>query len=333
MFQQARRAGARIVEMVAENLKPRDILTPAAFANAVAAVLAVAGSINSVKHLQAIAVEAAVDIDIAGLFASLGETVPILAAVRPIGEFSIEDFDAAGGAAAILRRLQPLIDTSAMTATGGSLAENLADVGVRDEVVIRPLETPFSRLPGIVVLKGSLAPDGAIVKVGLRDKGRPLAFSGPARVFESSSEADQALARGAIVAGDVVVLRGQGVLGGPGMGGASRLAFALDGAGLGGEVAVITDGQLSGLVNKGLVVGEVTPESAVGGPLGLIEDGDIIAIDVEARSIDIQVPSETLEGRRAGFRRKPPTRDSGWLSIYERTVSPLARGASLIGGD
>jgi dihydroxy-acid dehydratase len=171
------------------------------------------------------------------------------------------------------------------------------------------------------------------VKIGLRGEGRPLKFRGPAKVFENSPEAEAALKAGKIKKGDAVILRGQGVCGGPGMGGASRLVFQIDGAGLGAYVAVITDGQLSGLVNKGLVLGEVAPESATGGPLALVEDGDTITIDVEDRSVNLEVPEEEITVRRARFQAPPFKDDSGWLSIYRRTVQPLAKGAVLLRGN
>jgi dihydroxy-acid dehydratase len=220
-----------------------------------------------------------------------------------------------------------------MTVTGKTVADNLADVKIFDPEVIRPVQRPFASKPGIVILRGNLAPDGAIVKIGLRGEERPLSFIGKANVFESSPDAEAALKSGEIKAGDVVVLRGQGVRGGPGMGGASRLVFQLDGAGLGPNVAVVTDGQLSGLVNKGLVVGEVAPEAAVGGPLALVENGDMISINVENRVVDLEVPEVELAARRARFCLPAPKDDSGWLSIYRRTVQPLSKGAVLLPGD
>jgi dihydroxy-acid dehydratase len=332
MFDGAERAGRRIVDMVWDDLKPRTVMTAGSFRNAAAAVLAVSGSINCVKHLQAVAIEAGLDVDVYELFRTLGDRVPILSAVMPIGKHTIDEFEAAGGARALLKRLEPMLDTSVRTVTGRTLAEDLREATVADAEVIRPLEKPFSAKPGIVMLRGSLAPEGAIVKIGLRD-GRPLSFSGTAIVFESSPDAEAALKAGKIRPGHAVVLRGMGVCGGPGMGGASRLVFAIDGAGLGPDVAVITDGQLSGLVNKGLVVGEVMPEAATGGPLGLVEDGDRIAIDVERKTVELEVSEPELAVRRARFRPKPPKDDSGWLSIYRRTVQPLTKGAVLLRGD
>jgi dihydroxy-acid dehydratase len=330
MFDDARRSGERIVQMVWDDIRPRAVMSPGAFQNAVMTVLAVSGSINTIKHLQAMAVEMGSDVDVYGLFERLGEKVPVLAAVRPNGNYSIEQFEAAGGARAILKRLEPMLDGSALTVTGKTVAENLRDVTVGDDDVIRPLDRPFSKKPAIVILHGSLAPDGAIVKMGLSE-GRVTKFSGTARVFDTPEASVQAVQKGEVKAGEALVLRNVGVRGGPGMGGASRTVFALDGMGLGPKVAVVTDGQLSGLVNVGLVVGEVTPESAVGGPLALVEDGDPISIDVEQRRIDLDVAPAVLDARRAKLKPRPPTTDSGWLSIYERTVSPLSKGASLLG--
>jgi dihydroxy-acid dehydratase len=329
MFEYAKRSGERIVQMVWEDLRPRTILRKGAFLNAAAVVLAVSGSINCIKHLQAIAQEAQTDVDVYDLFESLADRVPILSAVMPIGKDTIEQFEEAGGARAVMKQLESMLDSSVMTVTGKTVADNLADATVADPEVIRPMQRPFADKPGIVILHGNLAPEGAIVKIGLRGKGRPLKFSGPANVFENSPDAEAALKAGKIKKGDAVVLRGQGICGGPGMGGASRLVFQIDGAGLGPDVAVITDGQLSGLVNKGLVLGEVAPESATGGPLGLVQNGDVISIDVEKKSVQIEVPEAELAKRHAAFKAPPPKEDSGWLSIYRRTVRPLAKGAVL----
>jgi len=323
-------AAARIVEMVAEDLRPRDIMTPAAFANAVTAILSVSGSINSVKHLQAVAAEAECDADVYRLFETLADGVPLLTAVRPNGETSIEEFEDAGGTRAIMKQLEPLLDGDALTVTGDTVAANLDGVAVADDETIRPPERALGRRPTIVVIRGGLCPDGAIVKLAVADD-RPLDFAGPAIVFDSPDASLDGLKAGLIQAGQVVVLRGQGVTGSPGMGMASRLVFALDGAGLTGQVAVVTDGQLSGLVNKGIVVGEVSPEAAAGGPLALVRDGDTIRIDVTGRTADLDVPADELAERRAALAADPPARPTevGWLSVYQRLVRPLPEGAVL----
>jgi dihydroxy-acid dehydratase len=331
MLAKARESGRRIVELVTEDLKPRDILTPGAFRNAVAAVLSVSGSINCIKHLQATAVEAAVDVDIFALFNELGSSIPVLSAVRPNGPDSIEAFEAAGGAHALLKQLAPLLDLSPMTVTGHTLAQNLAAAVVHDSQVIRPISRPYSDKPPIAVLHGSLAPESAIVKLGLRGEGRRAQFRGPAAVFDDAGAAMQALARGEIRPGAVLVVRGMGPKGGPGMAGpASSVVFAIDAAGLQNEVAFVSDGQLSGLCNKGLTVAEVSPEAAVGGPLALVENGDLIHIDVDGHLLDLEVPEPELAARRARRGERALPRATGYLSIYQRSVQPMSTGAVLV---
>jgi len=331
MFDSARRSGTRIVEMVLEDLKPRDILTPAAFHNAVAAVLAVSGSINCIKHLQATAIEADVDLDVFQMFNDLGARIPVLSAVRPNGSDSIEAFEAAGGARALMKQLEPLLETGALTVTGHTVAENLAGVRVDDTEVIRPLNRPFSDQAPIVILRGSLAPESAIVKLGVRDGSRKAQFSGPAIVFDDGNEAMQAIAKGAVRPGHVLVVRGMGPKGGPGMAGpASMVVFAVDSAGLQNDVAFVSDGQLSGLCNKGLTVAEVSPEAAVGGPLSLVENGDRISIDVDAHSLELHVPAAELAARRARRGEAILPKSHGYLQIYQRTVQPMSTGAVLV---
>lgn len=328
MWEAVEAAGRRIVEAVRDGLKPRDILTPDAFHNAVTVMLAVSASINTVKHLQAVAEEADADVDVYGLFERYAGTVPLLAAVRPNGEHTIEEFEAAGGAVAVLKRLEPMLRTGAVTVAGRRLREVLADAAIRDGEIIRPLERPFGRRPTIVVVRGSLAPETGIVKLAVADD-RELRFSGPAKTFDAPDDALEGLRNGEIREGQVVVLRGVGPKGSPGMGMASRVVFALDGAGLTGRIAVVTDGQLSGLVNRGIVVGEVSPEAADGGPLALVRDGDPISIDVEQRVVDLLVPDDELDRRRARPVALPDYPEVGWLSIYRRLVRPLVEGGVL----
>ena len=323
-------AAARIVQMVAEDLKPRDIMTPAAFGNAVTAILSVSGSINSVKHLQAVAAEAECGADVYRLFETLADDVPLLTAIRPNGETPIEDFEDAGGTRALMKQLEPLLAGGAVTVTGRTVAENLDAAVVADAETIRPPERALGRRPTIVLIRGSLCPEVGIVKLAVADD-RRLEFTGPAKIFESAQQALDGVKAGQVEPGQVVVLRGLGVTGSPGMGMASALVFALDGAGLTGQVAVVTDGQLSGLVNKGIVVGEISPEAAAGGPLGLVRDGDVIRIDVPARTADLHVPSEELAERKRALTDSPPPRpvEVGWLSVYQRLVRPLPEGAVL----
>ena len=333
MMADVRAAGARIVEMVWSDLKPRDILTRGAFANAVRAVLAVGGSVNCVKHLQAVATEAGCDADVYAMFEDFGATVPVIAGVRPVGTQSIEAFEAAGGARAVLKQLRPLLDVSARCVSGRTLGEELDNAFVNDQETIRPMARPFASRPAIVVLRGSLCPDTGIVKAGIAPR-KTRRFSGPAVCFDTSDAAIAAIKAGAVKPGQVVVMRGAGAKGGPAMGGgASRVVFAIDGAGLGEQVAMLTDGHLSGLVCKGLVVAEVSPEAALGGPLALVHDGDVITIDLDRRLCDLEVDAAEVARRRAAWTPPAPMFDRGWLQIYRRNVGPLREGAVLVRPD
>jgi dihydroxy-acid dehydratase len=298
MFADARAAGERIVQMVWDGLLPRDILKAGAFTNAVTAVLAVGGSLNAVKHLQAVASEAECGVDVYALFERLGPQTPVLAGVRPIGENSIEEFEAAGGARALMKQLSALLDNDAMTVTGHTLAANLLGVAVHNTEVIRAIARPVAAHPAIVLLRGNLAPEAALIKPGIVDR-KTRRFEGPAVCFSTSDQAIAALNARSIHPGQVIVMRAAGACGGPAMGGgASRVVFAIDGAGLGDQVAMLTDGHLSGLVCKGIVVAEVAPEAALGGPLALVQDGDIITIDLDTRRLDLQVGDEEMARRR-----------------------------------
>jgi dihydroxy-acid dehydratase len=329
MFDAARRAGTRIVAMVNEGLTPRNVLTEAAFRNAVAMVLGVSGSINAIKHLQATAVEAGVDVDIYALWDEMGRKVPILSAVRPNGAVRIEQFEDAGGAGAVLKRLAPVLDTSALTVTGQTLAEVLASTPTGDTEIIRALDNPISDGPAIAILKGTLAPESAVVKLGIRDGSRPEYFDGRAVVYENTQSAMADIAAGKLEKGRVLVLRGQGLKGGPAMGGgASLVLFAIHAAGLARDTAFVTDGQLSGLCLKGLTVAEVAPEGATGGPIGKVRTGDRIVIDVAARRLDLDVPAAELAAR-PGPPPHFPVDAKGYLGIYRRDVQPMATGAVL----
>ena len=329
MFDKAREAGTRIVRMVEEGLTPRAIMTEGAFRNAAAMVLAVSGSINAIKHLQATAVEGHTDFDLFRIWEEMGRVVPILSAVRPNGAVRIEQFEDAGGAQAVLKQLEGLIDTAVVTATGKTLREDLADVTVGDAEIIRPVDSPVSAGPAIAILRGSLATESAVVKLGIRDGSRPEEFTGRARVFDNTPDAMAAIKAGDIVAGDVLVLHGQGLKGGPAMGGgASHVLFAIDAAGLAKDVAFVTDGQLSGLCLKGLTIAEVAPEGAVGGAIGRVRDGDRIVIDIAKRQLDLDVSSDELARRGSGTNAYAVPAD-GYLGIYRRDVQSMATGAVL----
>jgi dihydroxy-acid dehydratase len=334
MFDMARRSGRRIVEMVWEDLTPRRIMTPGSFLNATAALLAVSGSINCIKHLQATAIEAGVDVDVFELVSRLGPRVPALSAVAPNGTDTIDAFEAAGGAQALLKQLAPVLDLDAITATGRTLGEHLYRAPILDAEVIRPLDRPFSPYASIVVLRGSLAPESAIVKPGVRKPGQRGRFEGTAVVYDAVPEAIAGVQQGELTPGRVLVLRGCGPKGGPGMAGsASRVVFAIYAAGLEDEVAFVSDGQLSGLCTKGMTVAEVSPEAAIGGPLALVENGDRIVIDIDAQRLDLDVPDAKLAARRARRGEPPLPPSSGYLSIYRRSVQPMSTGAVLIEPD
>ena len=330
MHENLRASGARIVEMVWQDLKPRDVITPGAVRNAVQMVLAVSGSINCVKHLQAIATEAEAEVDVYQTFADYAERVPLLAAVKPTGTGHIEDFEAAGGARAVLKRLERQLDLDARSVSGQTLREVLAATTVADERAIATLDKPLSKRPSIVIVRGSLLPGGGIVRLGGTGE-RMLEFKGKANIFHSRDEALAGIKAGKVKPGDVVVLRGLGVIGGPGMAMTSAVIFALDGAGLLDRVAAITEGQLSGLVNNGLVVGEASPEAAAGGPLAFVENGDIISIDVKRKTVDLEVPEAVLAERRKTARVYGAQDQRGWLGVYQRTVVPVHEGAVLKG--
>jgi dihydroxy-acid dehydratase len=332
MMDTVRRSGERIVRMVWDDVQPRQILTRESIENAVMVVLALSASINCAKHIQAIATEAGLDVDVYSLYERYADKVPLLAAVRPNGDRLIEELEAAGGARAVMKQLEPLLHLDAPTVSGQTVGEILSKTKVDDEEIIRPLDRPLSRRPSLIIVRGSLLPGGGIVRLGGVGE-RKLAFRGSARLFHSREEALQAIRKNEIRKGDVVILRGLGVIGGPGMAMTSAVVFALDGAGLVNDVAVITEGQLSGLVNMGLVVGEASPEAAAGGPLALVEDGDPISIDVTKREVNLEVAEAELQGRRAKLQESGnpfgARIERGWLAVYQHSVQPVHKGAVL----
>ncbi len=327
MFAFAEAAGRRIVEMVNEDLKPSAILTPKAFENAVMAGLALSASINLVRHLQAVAAEARCPVDIYELYDRLGPKIPLLAAVRPNGETRIEELEAAGGARGVMKRLGSLIHRDALTVSGRTWGEEI-DAAAEPGAVIRTVDNPISTKPSVIVMRGNLAPEGSILKVG--DAGAKQAvFEGKALVFGSQEAALEGLKAGRLVDGTVAVLAGMGCRGGPGMALASGFVAAVDGAGLSRAVAVITDGQLSGL-NRGIAIGQVSPEATLGGPIGLVRDGDAITIDMTAHRVTLGVSEAELAARRATSEPHQPADERGWLQIYERVVQPITKGAVLV---
>lgn len=328
MWEAVERAGTRIVEMVLEDLRPSRILTPAAFRNAATLLLAIGGSLNAEKHLQAVAGAGEIDVDIFALLEELYETVPLLVEVRPNGETSIEELEDVGGAAACLKELAPLLDQSALTVEGRTLGEHLQRVSPREGTgTIASLAAPKRRRSTLMPVRGSLAPQGAFVRSTAwvqEHSGRP--FIGRAMVFEDQESILAALREGRIGPGAAVVLRGQGPRGQPGMGMTSMAAFALARSDLVSSVALITDGQISGLVNQGLVVAEVTPEAvSEDSPLGRLQDGDPISVDTAARRVDVLVDEDVL-WQRPPYRKRA-ARPKGWLGIYAHLVTDARKGA------
>ncbi len=325
MWDAVKAASHRIVEMVDEDLKPRDILTPEAFANCVKTLLAVSGSLNAMKHLQAIAHAAQSDVDVFGLFDKYADDIPLLAGIRPNGDIFIDDFDAAGGTLAVMKQLETVMDGNAVNANGKTVAENLKDAVVKNDEIIRPMDRPLNTRPGMIILKGNLA-DAGLMKLQIDDTIKTGYFRGPAKVFANAQQVIDALNAGTIVKGDVIVIRGLGITGTPGMGGPRYSLFAVDGKGLSGDVAMITDGNASGLCNAALMVTDITPEAATGGAIGLIEDGDMITIDAAKRLLQLEVSDEVLAERRKHAPDYHKCGEQGWLKILQERAKPLTEG-------
>ena len=324
--QLAKHAGMRIVDLVEKNVCPRDILTPAAFRNAVATDMALGCSTNSVLHLLAIANEAGVPMSLE-TFNELSAKVPNFCHLAPAGPTHMEDLNAAGGVPAVMAQLAELglLDTSLPTVTGKTVGENIAGAKNLDETNIRPTNNPYSKTGGIAILWGNIAKDGCVVK---RSAVAPemLVHSGPARVFNSEDDAIQAIYSGQIHPGDVVVIRYEGPKGGPGMREMLNPTSALAGMKLDKSVALITDGRFSG-ASRGASIGHVAPEAAQGGNIALVQEGDIISIDIPAGKVNAEVSDEELERRRAAWKAPEPRVTTGWLSRYAKLVSGANKGA------
>ena len=324
----AKHAGMQIMELVEKDIKPRDIMTPAAFHNAETVDMALGCSTNTMLHLPAIAHECGIELDL-DMSNAISAKTPNLCHLAPAGDTFMEDLEGAGGVYAVMKELtkKGLLDTSVMTVTGKTMAENLEGVANRNPEIIRPIDNPYSQDGGIAVLKGNLAPEGCVVK---RSAVAPemMAHTGPARVFDGEEEAIAAIYAGKIVPGDVVVIRYEGPKGGPGMREMLNPTSAIVGMGLGESVALITDGRFSG-ATRGAAIGHVCPEAAQGGPIALVEEGDIISIDIPANRIDVQVDEATLAQRRAKWVCPEPKVKTGYLARYAKLVTSAARGAVL----
>lgn len=327
-MQLAKHAGMAVMELLKRGIRPRDIVNEKSIRNALACDMALGCSTNTVLHLLAIAHEAGVAFDLA-LFNEVSAQVPNLCHLAPAGPTHMQDLYAAGGIPAVQAELARggYLDTSLITATGKTVAENIKGARIRDTGAVRPLSDPYSPTGGLQILWGNIAPDGCVVK---RSAVAPemLTHSGPARVFDSEDEAIEAIYKGLIREGDVVVIRYEGPKGGPGMREMLNPTSALAGMKLDRTVALITDGRFSG-ASRGASIGHVSPEAADGGPIGLIEEGDIIKIDIPNASINVDVSEEELARRRSAFVPREPNIKTGWLARYARLVSSANTGAVL----
>ena len=324
----AKHAGMQIMTLVEKNIRPRDIMTPAAFNNAETVDMALGCSTNTMLHLPAIAHEAGVTINLDHANEISAHT-PNLCHLAPAGDTFMEDLDRAGGVLAVMKELtkKGLLDTSVMTCTGKTMAENLEGVVNRDERIIRPVDNPYSTSGGIAVLKGNLAKDGCVVKQSAVAP-EMMVHEGPARVFDSEEDAIAAIYARKIVPGDVVVIRYEGPKGGPGMREMLNPTSAICGMGLGESVALLTDGRFSG-ATRGASIGHISPEAAAGGLIALVEEGDRIAIDIPKCTIELKVDEETLAKRKAAWVCPEPKVKTGYLARYAKLVSSADKGAIL----
>lgn len=324
----AKHAGMQVMELVKNDIKPRDIMTDAAFRNALIIDMALGCSTNSMLHLPAIAHEAGVELDL-DIANELSARTPNLCHLAPAGPTYMEDLNEAGGVYAVMNELDKknLLDTTLMTVTGKTVAENIKGCVNRNPEVIRPIDNPYSQTGGIAVLKGNLAPDSGVVKRSAVVE-EMMVHEGPARVFDCEEDAIEAIKGGKIKAGDVVVIRYEGPKGGPGMREMLNPTSAIAGMGLGSSVALITDGRFSG-ASRGASIGHVSPEAAVGGPIALVEEGDIISINIPKNSLDVKVSEEEMTKRRANWQPREPKITTGYLTRYRELVTSGNRGAIL----
>ena len=324
----AKHAGMQVMEMLRKNIRPRDIMTEAAFMNAMTMDMALGCSTNSMLHLPAIAHEAGVELNME-IANQISERTPNLCHLAPAGPTYMEDLNEAGGIYAVMKEISKkgLLNLDCMTVTGKTVGENIKDAVNLNPEVIRPIDNPYSETGGIAVLKGNLAPDTGVVK---RSAVVPemMVHEGPARVFDCEEDAIDAIKGGKIVAGDVVVIRYEGPKGGPGMREMLNPTSAIAGMGLGSSVALITDGRFSG-ASRGASIGHVSPEAAVGGPIALVEEGDMIRINIPENKLELAVSDEELERRREAWQPRQPKITTGYLARYASMVTSGNRGAIL----
>ncbi len=324
----AKHAGMKVMELLEKNIRPRDIMTEAAFMNALTVDMELGCSTNSMLHLPAIAHEVGIDLNL-DIANEISAKTPNLCHLAPAGHSYIEELNEAGGVYAVMNELSKknLLNLDLITVTGKTVGENIKNVYNTNPEVIRPIENPYSQTGGIAILKGNLAPDSGVVK---RSAVVPemMQHEGPARVFDCEEDAIAAIKGGKIVAGDVVVIRYEGPKGGPGMREMLNPTSAIAGMGLGSSVALITDGRFSG-ASRGASIGHVSPEAAVGGPIALVKEGDIIKIDIDANTLDVLISDEEMEARRKEWKPREPKVTTGYLARYASMVTSGNRGAIL----
>jgi dihydroxy-acid dehydratase len=318
----AEQAGRLVLDVIARDVRPSAIVTAAGIHNAIVGVAGTGGSTNSVLHLLAIADEAGVPLELED-FDRLSASTPVVTSLTPGGRFVAGDLQRVGGTAAVMKQLQGHLDTGAPTIDGRTIGEHAAGAADPDGEVIAPISEPFKPGGALRILRGNLAPDGAVVKLAGHE--RPV-HRGPARVFESEAQCKAAVYDGVVQPGEVVVVRGEGPAGAPGMPEMLSITSAIVGRGLGDSVALVTDGRFSG-ATRGLMVGHVSPEAARGGPIGLVRDGDIVTIDVDERRLELELTDSELEARRADWRAPEPRVSRGVLAKYGRHVASASRGA------
>jgi dihydroxy-acid dehydratase len=324
----ARATGERIMDLVREDIRPRQIMTQAAFYNAITFLMAVGGSTNGVLHLQAVAEEAGIPLELSD-FDAISQRTPCISKVKPSSRYSNYEFHLAGGAPAVLGTVAPLLDNSVLTVVGPSLKAYMGPI--RNPEVIKPLDQALHPRGGIVVLKGNLAPTGAVIKVS-GVSGLPAVHKGPAKVFNSEEELRDHIYGRHIQPGDILVIRYEGPRGGPGMRELSIPAALLSGMGLGDSVALVTDGRFSG-ATRGFCIGHVSPEAQVGGPIALVQDGDVIEINMEKQELNLCLGEAKLAERRNGLKLPPPPVKTGFMGLYCRHVSQADKGAVLKADD
>lgn len=324
----AKRAGMKIMELLKKDIRPRKIATLSAFKNAIAVDMALGCSTNTVLHIPAIAHEGGIKLDL-DLFNEISKKTPNICKLSPAGQHHLEDLDMAGGVQAVMKQISKLdvIDLKALTVTGQALGANLKGAAVLNSDVIRPLNNPYSKEGGIAILRGNLAPDGAVVKQSAVAE-RMLVNEGQARVFDSEDDAIAAILGGKIKGGDIVVIRYEGPKGGPGMREMLAPTSVIAGMGLDTTVALLTDGRFSG-GTRGAAIGHISPEAAEGGPIGLVREGDIIAIDIPKKTISLKVSPDELKKRQAKFKPRSPAVKSGYLVRYAKLVTSASTGAIL----